>query len=692
MMRVPNLPAPTLDLITFEGGLDTESTRWTVSPGRVQESQNFEISINGGYEGIQGYEIFDGQPSPSTATYSILQVTISGSIEVADEITGATSSATATVIAVVTSTTPNYLVITKVVGTFQDAEDLEVSASVEGVAASTAMPGAASTPKLNAQYENLAADLYRADIAAVPGSGSILGLAWLNDVLYAFRNNAGGTATDIYKSTTSGWTQVALGRELSFTSGGTTEIAEGDTIEGLTSGATADVDRVVLLSGTWAAGDAAGKFILSNQTGTFQAENIEVSGSGDLATIAGNSSAITLSPSGRHETVVANFGGQTGTKRIYGCDGVNRGFELGPDDVYTPIDTGVTNDAPTHVVVHKNHLFFSFSGSAQHSGTGTPYIFSAVFGAAELATGDTITGFKQEPGVQGGATLLIFNRNSIHVLYGSSSSDWNLVRFREEVGAYSYSIQQFGTTFFLDDRGITNIRTAQEYGNFVHATLSRHIQSVINIKKTLIIASCISREKSQYRLFFSDGSALYITTDGSKIKGIMPQQFADTATCAISVEDNTGNEKMFFGGTDGKVYQLDKGTSFDGDSIERFMTFHFSFSRSIRVNKKYLDLTLETEGDGYSEFSLAHQLGYGSASIPQPSATTEIAELSSVNWDSFTWDSFFWDGATLSPKTKKLSGSAENMAIVIRSNSDYFYPLKFNGALIRYLTRRVLRN
>jgi hypothetical protein len=83
---------------------------------------------------------------------------------------------------------------------------------------------------------------------------------------------------------------LTTGFELDFTGGGITEIAAGDQIDGLISGASATINRVVLRTGTWAGGDAAGTFRFTAQTGTFEAEGVEVSGSGNLADIAGDSS------------------------------------------------------------------------------------------------------------------------------------------------------------------------------------------------------------------------------------------------------------------------------------------------------------------------------------------------------------------------------------------------------------------
>lgn len=690
MKRPPQLAEPRHDFVPFKGGFDTEVKSWNAAPGRLRESQNYEIAINNqGYVDIQGYEIFDGQPSPSDALYSILDVTITGEFSVNDTITQLVSGATAVVLKVVTTETPNYLVIARITGTFDATNDLQVSASTEGTASSLAKLSGASTTRLNAEFKNLAADEFRQDLAAVPGAGSVLGIYMLDDVWYAFRNNVGETEAELFKSSSSGWTAVPLGREMSFTSGGTYVIAEGDTITGATSAATAVITRIALESGSFAGGDAAGRLIFASQTGTFVAENLDVGGNLNVATIAADGTAIVLLPDGRFEMVRENFGSQS-VQRIYGADGVNRGFEF-DGTVFVPIDTGNTPDTPKHVIVHKQHLFYSFDGSAQHSGIGTPYIFSPIFGAAELATGDTITGFMTEPGVETSATLGIYNRNVVHMLYGTSSADWNLVRFRQELGAFDYTIQQFGQTMYLDDRGLTKLRTVLDYGNFQQATVSRHIQSFINSKRIIANASCIARDKNQYRLFFTDKTGLYVTTEGTKIVGLMPIVFSESVEVIASLEENNGTEVIMFGSTDGKVYQLDKGTSFDGDNIDAFFKTHYTFSKSIRVNKKYLDLTMEATGTGFGEFSITTELGYNSVDIPQPSSETTELGFTATLWDDFVWDQFIWDGVGLGPTSVKIEGSAENISIIVRKDSDFSEPISLTGAMLRFSFRRQLR-
>ena len=65
---------------------------------------------------------------------------------------------------------------------------------------------------------------------------------------------------------------------------GSKEIKVGDTVKGATSGATGLVTGVCLISGSWAAGTAAGYLDIKSKTGTFQNdENIYVAG--EIATL-----------------------------------------------------------------------------------------------------------------------------------------------------------------------------------------------------------------------------------------------------------------------------------------------------------------------------------------------------------------------------------------------------------------------
>jgi len=673
-------------VIRFLGGFDTETPPLSLSPGFCRSApQNVECAVAGGYASATGYERYDGRTSPSAAVAYVLDITLTGAIAVGDTITGVTSAATSVVIASPDST---HRVITKVTGTFVSGETLNVGGSPQ--ATTTSAVHAASTALLRAQYTNLAADEYRDDIAAPTGSGDSLGGIRVNNVLYTWRDDAGGTATNIWKSTASGWSQITLYNEISFTVGAVAVPAEGAT---LTQGAvTATLKRVVLTSGTFAAGSAAGRFIITDPAGGDFAAGAATLTGGVTCTLTAIQTAITLLPDGDYKFFVHNFGGTTATKRIYGCDGVNRGFEF-DGDILVPITTGMTTDTPNRVHAHKAHLFFSFGASVQHAGPGTPYVWSVILGATEIGMGDTVTGFQSQPGSESVGAMAIFTRNKTSILYGTGVSNWQLIAYRDELGAYADSIQDVGYTLFLDDQGVTSLQTAQEFGNFSHAALSARIKTWINAKRTKVTASCVSRDKSQYRLFFSDGYVLYFTF--TKTGGFMPIKLAHAATWAWSSEETDGSEVIYFGSTNGMVYQMEKGTSFDGDAIEYWLDLAWDFLKTPRLLKRFLRAALEISGNGYAAFTFAFSLGYGSTDTAQPTSQSKTVSFSSGTWDGsgLAWCQIglVWDGQTLAPTTADMSGEAENVSLSIRGSSDYHSSIKISGAIIDYIPRRYLR-
>ncbi len=702
MFALPALPfgyQPQAAITELVGGLDLETPSWKVLPGAVKDALNYEACVEGGYQDIEGYERYDGSVRPSAASYMLVDITITGSIVVGDTVTGATTGDTGVVIATDTypaNASQTYMVITKVVGDWDNAtENVEVAAAVEGNVDAVGYADSAPTSQRAAQYSNLAADEYRSDIAVVAGEGDVWGGFTLGGTKYALRNKTGGATAGLYKSTASGWTEVGLGLQIAFTGGGAFEVLEGVTITGATNGATAVVERVQVTSGSWSGTDAAGWLTLSGQTGTFIGENLDVGGDLNVATVAGDSAAPILQPDGRLDFDLSNFADPAGAERAYCADGVNFCYEF-DGTVFAYVRTGMTVDKPTHVNVHKQQLCLSFVSSFQHSSPGSPWAWSVITGAAEISTGYVITGFDTQPGAEGNDALLIACRQRLFVLYGNDVGDWNLIRYREKVGAYEWTIQQIAYTLFLDDRGITDLRTVQAFGNFDHSALSGKIRRLMNTKRLLAVASCVVRDKNQYRLFFSDKTALYITMDGAKITGIMPILLGHQVTCVWSQEESDGSEEIYFGCDDGFVYQMEKGTSFDGDAIYAYFYTHFDHGKSIEWMKSYEGpVTIEGRGTGYAEIDVAYQLDSNSDEVGQP--TTQTAELPIATgsvWDAgLTWDTgVSWDDSTTLPVLAlDLTGEGRNISWVITKDSDYFLPVCLTGIHYQFIRKYAIR-
>jgi hypothetical protein len=469
-----------------------------------------------------------------------------------------------------------------------------------------------------------------------------------------------------------------------------TTLADGMVITGVTSGATATVSRVVLESGSFAAGTAAGRFIFATQTGTFQSEFVKNSVNVNVATIAGNSSNITLAVGGRYETTVANFGGGTANYKLYGVSGTNYAFEF-DGTTYVPIRTGMAVDTPSHISFHKQHLFLSFGASVQFSALGYPYQWTPLLGAGEIAMNAQVTNLLVLPGDQSSGALGIYTRSDTSVLYGTSSANFSLSTFNSGTGAFPYTAQNMDQAYVLDDRGIMSLGTSLNFGNFVPAALTMNIPKFIEQHRGLSVGSTVNRDKGQYRVFFSDGSALYLTILNGRVLGSMPMQFQHNINCAIDSEEPTGGTVQFFGSTNGFVYQMDLGTSFDGDQIPANMNLVYNSIKSPRILKRYRKAAVELSGDSYAEIQFGYDLGYRTAALTQAEDASYQNDLRSSYWDEMVWDNFVWDGSDISPSEIEVTGTAENIAIRISSNSDLLQSFTVNNIIVHYTLRRGLR-
>ena len=554
-------------------------------------------------------------------------------------------------------------------------------------------PTVQTSALLNAQWQAAAADIYRALISAVPGSGPILGVVHMifsgQDQVYAFRANVAGTAVNIYKASTAGWVLVPFFNTVSFTAGGTATPMDGDTLT--QGGATATIQRVMVGSGTIAASTAAGTFVITTPNLGFSAGAATTS-SGMTLTLSGAQTPIVLQPGGRFEFVKGNFSGQLITRRIYFCDGVNQACEFDGVTV-APITTGLSPDAPSHIAIHKSFLFLSQASSAFYSAAGFPFKWSAVDGAGEIACSDTVNDMLTLPGAQTTATLGIWMRSSTGLLYGIDPSSFNFTIYNVGIGGIAGSVQNLFDTFAYSEPGVVNLQQTLNYGNFTSSALTRNIQPFINQQRSKITTSLVSHLKGQYRVFFNDGYGLWLTLANQQYLGAAIVQFPNPVNCCDVDTNMSGNEVSYFGSIDsqGYIYQMDTGPSFDGAALFAYITPAWDYLKTPEWLKQYRRARVEMSGSSYAAINFGYGLGDNSPLIGQPSSTSYASSFSPAQWDSFTWDNFFWDGQTISPTYVSLSGTAQDIQPVIGCSSNFIQPFIIDSITYQYSVRRRLR-
>ena len=601
----------------LQGGLDQVSPTLSLKPGMVRDGVNYECATTGGYTRIKGYERYDGQPSPSDQPYWVLTGALAG-VSIGQTITGATSGATGVLCYLDTSVTPGvaYIALTKLTGTFAPAgEPLTVGGVVMGSCVGAEQRSAAPSPAMDVTYQKAAADVYRADIGPVPGSGQVLGVWMYQDVVYAFRNTTDGTAANMYKATPTGWQLVTTPA---------------------------------------------------------------------------------LAPGGNYQFVNANFGGTTAMQKMFGCDSVNKAFQF-DGTTFTQITTGMALDQPNHIEVHKNFLWLAFDASLQHSAIGDPLTWSVIVGAGEIALGEKITSLKSYIGnssyigSSASNAMLIHTSSKTQILYGSSNLDFSLSKHSDVSGGLAGSVQIADQPYYMSDLGLTNLAVTQAYGNFIQSSLSQTINPFILQEKPRITTSCVVREKSQYRLFFNDGYALYVTFLNGKVLGMMVENLGLPIRTVCSLKKSDNSEVIFAGSDSGYVYQMEKGPNFDGQPILAYLSLVFASLKSPRIRKRWRKAVLEIKASGYLQYAVSADLAWSSPDIAPSRAVVQATQFKGLPWDNFVWDEFFWDGVNNAPAEVDLDGTGENMGLHIYTQSDCFDSYTVESVIVHYSMRRQLR-
>ena len=409
---------------------------------------------------------------------------------------------------------------------------------------------------------------------------------------------------------------------------------------------------------------------------------VQVTGGGIPALVA----------SGRYEFLNANFSGAATGMKMYGCDGKNKAFSW-DGTTYTEITTTGSPETPQHIAFHKNRLFLSIYGSVYISAPADPGgTWVAISGAGEIGVGDLITAMIPLPGDNNTGALAIYGRSKTVILYGSATASWSVGNAASDAGGVPYTAQYAaGGAYVLDDRGVTSLKAVQEFGNFNAASVSKAVQPFIDSKVNLAIAASVLRSQDQYRLYFTDGTGLAFRVSQGAVAAVLPFTYTNAVTCICSGENTSGREVVYFGSTNGMVYQAEKGTSFDGTAIEAWMRLAFNAKGGPTIQKKWRRAIVEVDVPSYASIQFTYEMDYGDSNLPVVALQTTTQEGGGGYWDSFTWDEFTWDSQIVSMPKFALSGTSQNISLLFVSNDALSLPFTLQSVVMHYTPRRIKR-
>ena len=470
--------------------------------------------------------------------------------------------------------------------------------------------------------------------------------------------------------------------------------------------ATQPTGSATQIFGTMPYGDGvivcAGTGIYFSQDGItwLQVNRLSAVGGDDYATFTGKALS---ARTGQGQCSFAIFENSYDYGEIIIADGANRPFSfrmegtgaLSTRTFFTSLITVDSTNSVQYVTVHDHHLIAAGvdnnDSTVYYSVNNDPDNFTGT-GAGAITISDKIVGirgFRED--------LIIFCENSLHKLINiNDSGTVAVVPVAENVGCLSgYSIQEIGGDLvFLAPDGLRTVAGTARIGDVELGTVSKAIQPLINDLarnvNNYVITSMVHRDKSQYRLFYTD-----TTLNENQQRGIIgtlrPNGFEWSETRGIEVTaigtgfNEVGIEEHFHGSDSGYVYVHDTGNSFDGSNIlARFGTPDYDYG-DLGTLKTLHYLKVSASSEGVVDPDVQVRFDYGSTDTPQP---PNLFDLGTIDPPSLFGDAIFGTnvfGGAENPLIRiplQGSGYSNNFTII---SDDVKAPYTINGFYIDFI-------
>lgn len=588
----------------FRGGLISSLSplqQGTALPGSARILKNFEPSIDGGYRRIEGFDKYDSNFVPAYGAPKVQGSGQSGTTLIIANIFTAPSAGSTFTIAGVT-------------GTYTVAA-LGVSySSTNKTATLTLTTSLASSP----------AD--KAAVTFTSHTGTVKGVAAWEETVLAVRNN------DVYRGTGTGWTKINVPSYGTVLVNGGSQTGSSLTVDGL-SHAPKIGDTFTV------AGIEKVYTVLTNATVTSGGATLSISPS--LASSPADNAAITwltanYSDGVKLRTTKYRIGT---TEKIAGVDSANYPF-IWDGTTFTILNNLTTDiSAAEFILWHKNQLFIAKGDKIVFTSPYTDNDINPANGAGVISVGGKITGL-----VTFREALIVFMEKGISQLIGNTLADFNLQPITRRVGCVAAdTIQEVGgDIMFLGQDGLRLLGATDRVGDFNLGIVSKAIQKETTdlIAASSSFASVTIKQKSQYRIFGYNQS---VTANSSK--GILGTQMSGDNTSDIAWAELSGirafvadseyknqTETIVFAHTDGYVYQMENGNSFDGANIFASFATPFVHINDPRIRKTFYKLFLYTDPQGSVTTSVNLKLDFDTQGSVQPDTITLSNDTGSVGF------------------------------------------------------------
>lgn len=697
------------------GGLDQASSALAIKPGRLVQCLNFEeVFGEQGYRFVKGYERFHGwQYRPSQMAYYVIEFTAGNNAATpaeGDLLRDQLGAATLTYItryvlsgSLAAGDAAGYIIVS---GDFSaGAPELDAGSAVihdsSGLTIATAAHDiyrGSSGLEQNEDATRLTREYFRSLIAQVPGAGPILGGAVFKNMIFAVRATSASSGYDAnlyccYASGTkpngdpapNGWQTMVAGG-FGFHMDTKFRFAPANF--------TGDPSNIFLymVNGK----DCLRKIDADNLL-VYRADPIYGSQatSNTLVTLGNGAKTFTVNEGARsYQTGDDVTAWQFGAARVW-MRGTVVNYNAGTGQLDLNVFDNSANaanadnweigrsdfvDKPFLLQPHKNHMFLGYPrGQLQTSNLGDPMVYTST--ASLFGMGQELKGLVSLKG----KALGVFCERRIDVIEGSSATDWDKQPYSEQSGAIlDTTADNDGNPIFLDARGLSTLLATQNFGDLQASTFSRDVKKLLDANRSKVIGARMAVGNLQYRLYLNDGGCLRMTLMGGgaqvsarNVSGTF-SRYEHEPTCTFEgVID--GEERMFFGTSDGYVMEEDCGTSFDGEAIYYALRLPYDHLKSPGMEKQFHKMDVEVTSPQAVTFYFRSFFDYDDGEfhyggdemfLPQPGGL----------FDDATFDTFAFS-ATTGRLEKEVDGQGRNVALLLWAESDMYEPATLQGVM-----------
>ena len=636
--------------VELSGGLVSNLSRLQQGlkqPGSARILENFEPSVKGGYRRINGFVKFDANIVPPYGS-PVAQ--------------GSGQTGTSFVVA--------GLYETPVVGDTFTVAGVTGTYTVSGVSYSTTNKEATLT--ITPALDSSPAD--KAVVAFISGQSRIEGVFYsaVDTATFALR---GGS---LWMSSGAGWSLTsvpALG----------TPLVDG----GAQTGTTLAVDGLTIVP---VAGDtfsiAGVELVYTVLSATATSLSIYPaldSSPADNAIITMLGSSHTGGTKARF--VQFNFDGTIKTAMVDGAN--NPAVFTGA--TYKLLQGTVDITGASYVEEFKDFLFFAKADLIAYSAPFDEDDFTPANGAGSYRLPSSCTGmitFRDQ--------LINFSETDIRRLLGTSGADFALTSITDSIGCVNGdTVQEVGgDILFLGPDGIRFLGATERIGDFNLSLASRQIQTDFTsfVEDSADYCTTVVREKNQYRIF-----KYKTTTIKGSSRGYIGTQFLDQNAQSINWASTKGikayrtsstyvndAEVVLFSNDDDYVFQMESGSTFDGEPILSLFYTPFMSVNDPTIRKTAYSVDTYVDPEGPLTGTLTLKYDFTQPNKIQPNSVDMSAGGSFSTWGTMVWGSGSYGGLPDTVIRNNVTGSF--FTVSLQYEFDGGQPFVLDTALLEYST------